>query len=175
MSKVNKKQKLTIASKFTAVIQNSSSNTKVALKMQYTWKWKKNKTGVINDPLGQIHNPGCSDHCFNIEICFALLCFEKYGRTDEMCETMITTGHDCWSAEWIKNYVLIKGLLKTCFVNIQENYATSVFLPGKISTSVQIQESSFKMLRLQGRTIFAFFAQVKNLQLLFERWGSSFP
>ena len=35
-----------------------------------------NKTGVINDPLGQTHSLAYS------EICFVFLDFEKCGRTD---------------------------------------------------------------------------------------------
>ena len=46
----------------------------------------KNKTGVINDPLGQTHSQASSEHCFLL-YCFSR--FEKwgrtYGRTDNMC------------------------------------------------------------------------------------------
>ena len=42
-----------------------------------------NKTGVINDPLGQTHSLASSEHCFLL-VCFAR--FEKWGRTDNMCE-----------------------------------------------------------------------------------------
>ena len=38
-----------------------------------------NKTGVINDPLGQTHSLASSEHCFLL-FCFAK--FEKWGRTD---------------------------------------------------------------------------------------------
>ena len=40
---------------------------------------KYNKTGVINDPLGQTHSLASSEHCFLL-FCFAR--FEKWGRTD---------------------------------------------------------------------------------------------
>ena len=43
---------------------------------------------------------------FSLEICFVLLDFEKWGRTDgraTRAKTMITTGRDCGSAEWIKS------------------------------------------------------------------------
>ena len=36
---------------------------------------------------------------------FVLLDFKKWGRTDNMCENMITTGCDCGSAEWINYYI----------------------------------------------------------------------
>ena len=39
----------------------------------------KDKTGVINDPLGQTHSHASSDHCFLL-FCFAR--FEKWGWTD---------------------------------------------------------------------------------------------
>ena len=44
---------------------------------------KPNKTGVINDPLGQTHSHASSEQCFLL-ICFSR--FEKWGRTDNMCE-----------------------------------------------------------------------------------------
>ena len=42
-----------------------------------------NKTGVINDLLGQTHSLASSEHCFLL-FCFSR--FEKWGRTDNMCE-----------------------------------------------------------------------------------------
>ena len=54
----------------------------------------KNKTGVINDPLGQTHSHASSEHCFLLS-CFSR--FEKwgwtYGRTT-CAKTMIPTGRD---------------------------------------------------------------------------------
>ena len=44
---------------------------------------KQNKTGVINDPLGQTHSHASSEHCF---LLFCSSRFEKWGRTDNMCE-----------------------------------------------------------------------------------------
>ena len=67
-----------------------------------------NKTGVINDPLGQTHSLDSSEHCSHLK--FVL--FRKVGmdgRMNEQCaKTMITTTRDCGSASWIKytsNYV----------------------------------------------------------------------
>ena len=57
------------------------------------------KTCVINDPLGQTHSLASSDHYFML-FCFAR--FEKWGRT-YVQKTMITTGRDFGSAEWINN------------------------------------------------------------------------
>ena len=48
---------------------------------------KKNKTGVINDPLGQTYSLASSEHCFHS--CFVPLDFEMWGWTDvqtDMCE-----------------------------------------------------------------------------------------
>ena len=63
----------------------------------------KNKTDVINDPLGQTHSLASSEHCF-LMFCFARS--EKWGRTDGRTETtcekiIITAGRDCGLAEWI--------------------------------------------------------------------------
>ena len=41
------------------------------------------KTGVMNNPLGQTHSLASSEH-FYLLFCFAK--FEKWGRTDNMCE-----------------------------------------------------------------------------------------
>ena len=55
-----------------------------------TWNLGKillNKTGVINDPLGQIHSPDSNDRYFHLKI--VLFCeILKFvnGRTDCMCE-----------------------------------------------------------------------------------------
>ena len=46
-------------------------------------KIKNNKIGVINDPLGQTHSHASREHCFLL-FCFSR--FEKWGRTDNMCE-----------------------------------------------------------------------------------------
>ena len=35
-------------------------------------KKEKNKTGVINDPLGQTHSLASSEHCFHLK--FVLFC-----------------------------------------------------------------------------------------------------
>ena len=44
-----------------------------------TWNnLSKNKTGVINDPLGQTHSHASSGHCF---LLFSFSRFEKWGRT----------------------------------------------------------------------------------------------
>ena len=51
------------------------------------FKIKQNKTGVINDPLGKPTVPAGSD-------CRLILKFWD-GRTDTLCEIVITTGRDC--------------------------------------------------------------------------------
>ena len=49
-----------------------------------------NKTGVINDPLGQTHSLASSEHCFRLKcVCFARVWkvdVRTYGRTDNVCE-----------------------------------------------------------------------------------------
>ena len=65
-------------------------------------KTEKDKTDVINDPLGQTHSHASSEHCF---LLFNFSRFEKWGRTD-MCDNnnpKIPTGRDFGLAEWI-NY-----------------------------------------------------------------------
>ena len=62
-----------------------------------------NKTGVINDPLGQTHNPSSSGHHSHLKIVI-LRDFVTDGRMEEQTpytKIVITTGHDCGSAEWI--------------------------------------------------------------------------
>ena len=68
---------------------------------QLNCKTALNKTGVINDPLGQTHS---SEHCY----CLKFNLFWKVGtdgRTDGWHEqkTIITTGHDFGLASWINN------------------------------------------------------------------------
>ena len=62
---------------------------------------KTNKTGVINDPLGQTHSHASSQRCFLL-FCFSR--FEKWGWTylrTTCVKTMIPTGRDFGLAEWI--------------------------------------------------------------------------
>ena len=59
------------------------------------------KTGVINDPLGQNHSHASSEHCFLL-FCFSR--FEKWTNGRTTCaKTMIPTGSGFGLAEWIKN------------------------------------------------------------------------
>ena len=44
---------------------------------------QKDHKGVINDPLGQTHSHASSEHCFQL---FCFFRFEKWGRTDNMCD-----------------------------------------------------------------------------------------
>ena len=46
-------------------------------------KITSNKTGVNNDPFGQTHSHASSEYCFLL-FCFSR--FEKWGRTDNICE-----------------------------------------------------------------------------------------
>ena len=65
---------------------------------------KKDKTSVINDPLGQTHSLASSQHCF-YPIFFVL----KSGDGRKTCaKTMITAGRDCGSASWINKELEIK-------------------------------------------------------------------
>ena len=68
-----------------------------------------NKTGVVNDPLGQTHSHASSEHCFLL-FCFSR--FEKWRRTDNMCEkTMIPTGSDFGLVEWINKTGVVNAPL----------------------------------------------------------------
>ena len=76
---------------------------------------RTDKTGVINDPLGQTHSHASSEHCVLL-FCFSR--FEKWGRTDgQTCaKTMIPTGRDFGLAEWINiNFQTISIALKILF------------------------------------------------------------
>ena len=52
------------------------------LSLKYA-KEMRNKTGAINDPLGQTHSLASSEQCFSLEICFVLNSGTD-GRTDEL-------------------------------------------------------------------------------------------
>ena len=64
-------------------------------------------TVVINDPLGQIHNPANSDHYSHLKIFWFWRSLEKWGRTDERqtppAKILNNTGRVCGPVEWI-NY-----------------------------------------------------------------------
>ena len=66
----------------------------------------EDKTGVINDPLGQTRSLASSE---------LLLDFEKWGgrteRRTTCAETMIPTGRDFRSAEWINKQLKLIELL----------------------------------------------------------------
>ena len=60
---------------------------------------RRSKLKQDNDPLGQSHSLASSEHCFHLK--FLL---KKWARTDirtTCVKTIITTGRDCGSAEWI--------------------------------------------------------------------------
>ena len=58
---------------------NLAQSPRISLLLQKNWqKQRENKTGVINDPLGQTHSLASSEHCFLL-FCFAKC--EKWGRT----------------------------------------------------------------------------------------------
>ena len=77
--------------------------------MYKTWKWDFSKlaiykTGVLSDPLGQIHGPASSDHYI---LTWKLFCFARLWKvfTDGL-KIVITTGRYCGSASWINiNYL----------------------------------------------------------------------
>ena len=80
-------------------------------------KIRKNKTCVINDPLGQTDSLASSDHCF---LLFIVLLYWKSGdgRTDERtngwttcAKTVITTCRDCGLAGWINKTGVINNPL----------------------------------------------------------------
>ena len=66
-------------------------------------KITNNKKGVINDLLGQTHSLASSEHCSR----WKFVLFLKVGTDGRVYErttcakTMIPTGRDCESAEWI--------------------------------------------------------------------------
>ena len=65
---------------------------------------EKYKTGVINDPLSQTHSLTHSEHCFRLKLVLfwqILKSGDRHGQTT-CAKTMIPTGLDCGSAEWIK-------------------------------------------------------------------------
>ena len=74
----------------------------------------KNKTGVINDPLGQTHSLLSSEHWFCLKFVFFARFWKvgKDGRTDgqHMCEN---NDHYFGSGEWINN---ISGIQECSFV-----------------------------------------------------------
>ena len=63
---------------------------------------KRNKTGVVNDPLCQTHSPVSSDHYSHLKIVLFCSIFKiEDGRT--FVKIMVTTGRVCGSASWIKS------------------------------------------------------------------------
>ena len=56
------------------------------------------KTGVINDPLGQTHSLASSEHFF---LCFALLDLKSGDGRTTCAKTIISTGRDSGLAKWI--------------------------------------------------------------------------
>ena len=62
---------------------------------------KNNRRCVINDPLCQVHSSVSGDLYFHLKIVLFFYDFEKWGRPDMRMKTVITTGSDYWSAEWI--------------------------------------------------------------------------
>ena len=60
------------------------SNWNVSI-FQNFQKQTVDKTGVINDPLGQTHSLASSEHCFLL-FCVLLDLKSGDGRTDNMCE-----------------------------------------------------------------------------------------
>ena len=65
---------------------------------------KENKTGVINDPLGQPTVPAGSDCRWILKFCAG----HTDGRTANMCENSDHYRPGLWSASWIKNKVSLK-------------------------------------------------------------------
>ena len=59
-----------------------------------------NKTGVINDPLGQTHSHAISEHCF-LMFCFARIWKVGTDGGTTCAITIIPTGRDFGLAEWI--------------------------------------------------------------------------
>ena len=59
----------------------------ICLKQMITKEIQHDKTGVINDPLGQTHSHASSEHCF------LLFCFSRFEsgdvRTDNMSENNV--------------------------------------------------------------------------------------
>ena len=89
-----------------------------------TRKTCQDKTGVINDPLGQTHNLASSEHYFRLK--FVLFC-EKWERSYERttcAKTIINTGRDCGSAEWINIFQVV------CSTSLFSLLPTRIFQEG---------------------------------------------
>ena len=64
---------------------------------------KLDKTGVINDPLGQTHSHASSEHCFLLFCFLDLKSGDRQTDGQHVRKTMIPTGRDFGLTEWIKN------------------------------------------------------------------------
>ena len=132
-----------------------------------------NKTGFINDPLGQTHSLASSEHCFAR--------FWKLGtdvRTT-LAKTMILTGRDCGLADWIKMafhiYANIRQFSSFPLLSFDVNIKYfPIIEPGPCQTQSQI--SNFEKKR---KTIFVvtFFIRKWSFSLLHpsssKNWSSS--
>ena len=70
--------KLTLE-RFIGILDND-----IAIHSHHLLEIRINKTGVINDALGQTHSLESSEQCFRLKIVW--LDIEKWGRSDNMCE-----------------------------------------------------------------------------------------
>ena len=62
----------------------------------------ENKTGVINDPLGQTHNPASSDHCSDLNIVwFGAILKSEDGQTDGSTDTTCEYSDHYQSWLWV--------------------------------------------------------------------------
>ena len=76
----------------------------------FLWLTKEDdKTGVINDPLGQTHSQASSDHYFHLKIVLFYYSLKSeivisYRYVQTICvKLLITTGRDCGLASWIND------------------------------------------------------------------------
>ena len=86
-------------------------------------KNKENKTGVINDPLGQPTVPAGSDCRWILKFCAG----RPAGRTDNMCENSDHYRPGLWSASWIKRMELLmsaSALAQKCSLRLSSFWST---------------------------------------------------
>ena len=122
-------------------------NWKIKVSSLYKLQISLNKTGVINDPLGQTHSNASSEHCFLL-FCFSR--FEKWGRTDG---TMIPTGRDFGLAEWINWPTKPRTKM---WSTVSHMVSASLYLsplPKQDTSTMQrpFQKQNKNVLKLQGR------------------------
>ena len=114
-------------------------------------KEMKEKTGVINDPLGQPHSPASSKHYFHLMICLFYQIFHIcLPEVRNMCiNIMITTGHNWESATWIKKEVKEKE--EWIFKDININFCLCHFPTQSCKWKISCANGKIIQVRTKGR------------------------